>query len=205
MLIYYLPFADATPFFLCWVKCLKKVVWDKQDSVCESSKRYERGLIHTFVYPNVWWSTTTSIFITSCTSTANHCMPKLAGCGYVFMSHRANGLSVENSVGKRSSGVEKKMGFLLCWAFLSLITVCVRGWITNQLSVSQAEGQECRSCWVACCVISCLRGLLVVVTWSALGPKITSVPAGDGGVKLVGHYCSLPSFLPQRMLRGWSW
>lgn len=78
------------------------------------------------------------------------------------------------------------------------------GWITNQRPVRPAESQECRSCWVACCVISCLRGLLVVVTWSAPSPKITSVPAGDGSVKLVGHHCSLPYFLPQRMLRGWS-
>lgn len=49
---------------------------------------------------------------------------------------------------------------------------------------------------MACWVISCLRGLLVVVTRSSLGPKITAVPAGDGDAELVGalmQLASLPS------------
>lgn len=134
-------------------------------------------------------------------------VPELAGCGDIYISVTQGSWVVcaEISAGKRSSRVEMKMALLFCWAFLSLITVCIWGWITNQRSFGPAESQECRSCWVACWVISCLRGLLVVVKWSALSPKITSVPAGDGGAKLVGHWCSLPCFLPQRMLGAWIW
>lgn len=73
-------------------------------------------------------------------------MSEFAGCDDKYSCHTGpGGFCGGTSVGKRSSGVEKKMAVLLSWAFLLLIGVCTWDGITNQRPVSLAEGQECRS------------------------------------------------------------
>lgn len=75
-----------------------------------------------------------------------------------------------------------------CWVEPSSLRLSDHkwGWISHQRSAALAESQECGSCWVARWAISCLRGLLKVVTWAAPQSKNKCVHAGDGGPELAG-------------------
>lgn len=68
-------------------------------------------------------------------------VPDLTGCGNIYSCH--TGFCAETSVGKRSSGVEKKMALLLFWAFLSLITVCM--WGSELLGSVQPSGLSAKN------------------------------------------------------------